>query len=218
MRAESPEFVERVTSALEEVVPPTRAWLEAMAGHFDLSLHAEEVDEVLTVGLDAPALAEALRAGPRTVLYSGRARVPRALLETGDLRFLHVHPGKLPEVRGADGLLWSLLVRGRPGMSGFYMTPEIDAGDVVTSADLPGLSIPLPPGLRPDDDVLYRAVFSFVDPVLRADSLIRDVLPAGDDPAALPTRPQEPWTGTTFHFLHPRLRRRALERLFPAAT
>jgi len=131
-----------------------------------------------------------------------------------------VHTGFLPHVRGADVLLWSLLVRGRPGVSAFTMTPGLDDGDVLAAWETEPLTVDLPAGDRPDDETLYRAVFSFVDPLLRAELLVRDVLDTDRDLTALRGDPQDLRTGVTFHFMHPTVRGRALAALFrsPRAT
>jgi hypothetical protein len=149
------------------------------------------------------------------VLFTGGGILPAGVIDLPGLRFLHVHPGHLPFVRGADGLLWSILVRGRPATSCFYLAAGLDTGDVVAVRDYPPLSFDLGSRRRPDDQTLYRAVFSFIDPLLRADMLVNGVLNAGVDLPHLETTPQDPSRGVTYHFLHPRLRERALARLFP---
>ena len=57
------------------------------------------------------------------------------MFEIPGIRLIHVHTGFLPQVRGADVLLWSLLVRGRPGVSAFFMTPGLDDGDVLAARE-----------------------------------------------------------------------------------
>lgn len=218
LRTAHPDLVRDVTAAIAgSLGEDAPGWLaRAHAGIRDLHAYAGAVDEVHVPDLRAPELAAALRRGPRAVLYAGRALVPRALLADPNLRFLHVHPGVLPRVRGADGLLWSLLVRGRMGASGFVMAPGLDTGDVVATREFGPLRVPLPPGTRPGDDALYRILMGFVDPALRARVLIDDVLAgAAGDLEDLPATPQDLAAGTTFHFMHPRLRSRVLRRVFP---
>lgn len=66
-----------------------------------------------------------------TYLYTNGGRVPADLLNSGFGKIIHIHPGIVPDVKGSDCLLWSLLVRGRPGMSCFYMNNGIDTGDII---------------------------------------------------------------------------------------
>src|SRR5207244_390428 len=88
--------------------------------------------------------------------------------------------------RRPDGLL-----RGRPGVSAFFMTPGLDDGDVLAARELEPLKITLPAGSRNDADTLYRALFSFIDPLIRAELLVGDVLEPVGDLGALSATPQD---------------------------
>ena len=159
------------------------------------------------------------RIAPATVLFTGGGIVPASVFEIGGLTLVHVHTGFLPHVRGADVLLWSLLVRGRPGVSAFFMTPGLDDGDVLAARETDAARrSTLPAGERPDDDTLYRAVFSFVDPLIRAELLVaRRARHRAATSRALRGEPQDLTTGVTFHFMHPTVRGRALATLFRSA-
>lgn len=91
---------------------------------------------------------------------------------------------------------------------------RIDTGDVIDATDCPELSFDISQLSGLDDQTLYRAIFSFCDPILRADFLVRCVLRPETDLTALPAKPQSPRDGITYHFMHPALRRKALECLF----
>lgn len=180
--------------------------------------HAGQVDALLVDGLSDRRLAEHLRGLPRptTLLFTGGGMVPAALLALPELRLIHVHPGVLPHVRGADGLLWSLLLRGSPGATAFYMDAGLDTGAILFGADLP--VPPLPEswsGLAPE--MAYRLLYAFVDPLLRAVLLGRwlDGLPTLGPGALheLPAQAQGAGEGETYHFMHPRLRRLVFDRL-----
>ena len=159
-------------------------------------------------------VAELAAIAPATVLFTGGGIVPKSVFAIAGLTLVHVHTGFLPHVRGADVLLWSLLVRGRPGVSAFTMTPGLDDGDVLAARETAPLTVDLPAGERPDDETLYRSVFSFIDPLLRAELLVRDVLDTDRDLTVLRGEPQDLTTGVTFHFMHPTVRGRALATLF----
>ena len=167
-----------------------------------------------------PAVVAALeQAGAGTVIFTGGGIVPRAGVRgPRHPARPRAHRVSFRYVRGADVLLWSLLVRGRPGVSAFFMTPGLDDGDVLAAQELEPLQIELPAGSRFDDDTLYRAVFSFVDPLIRAELLVADVLERADDPRDLPGAPQDLGAGITYHFMHPIVRSRALAELFERAA
>jgi len=208
-------------------------WLKALAQAHDLDAgfyrclterpdharYANQVDEVFVDGLSDPALERYLRGLPgdrRAVLFTGGGMVPASLLAIPRCRFIHVHPGVLPHVRGADGFLWSLLLRGRPGATAFYMSPGLDTGDIIFTADL---DLPaMPEGfLALDVTTAYRLLYSFVDPLLRAVLLRRVVAQAQGDLFSLPAVPQREGEGNTFHFMNQRMRRFAFERLVSLA-
>jgi hypothetical protein len=220
IRAERPGLFAAVSRALSALAPDAGADLARMAGRFDYADYADQVETVLADGLNDPRVRDALSRVPeRTVLFTGGGILKAALLGLPDKRFLHVHPGTLPHVKGADGMLWSLLVRGVPGFSCFWMNPGLDTGPIVHAEDSPRLEIELPPGERPDDLTLYRALFSYCDPLLRADFLVRNILiPYADRLEALPSAPQHADQGLTYAFMHPALRSRALRILFSSTT
>jgi len=64
-------------------------------------------------------------------LFSGGGIVNARLLSNPNKRIIHIHPGIVPDVRGADCLFWSVLLRGKPGYSLFYMSEAIDEGAIL---------------------------------------------------------------------------------------
>ncbi len=209
-------LVEAMVRGLRETCPDPAGWIEAITGRFDYARYGNRFDRVLVKGLRDAALREALACTePQLFLFTGGGLVPTALLDIPGARFLHVHPGYLPLMRGADGVLWSTLVRGRPAASCFFLSKGIDTGDIVAAEDFPLPRFPLPKEQRPDDRTLYRALFSFYDPLLRAELLTRTLLAHDADPERLPRAPQDASVGVTYHFMHPELQRVALRQLFP---
>lgn len=209
LRRERPELAAAMALGLAQACPGAEQLYQEMYADFQWEAFGP-VERVLVDGFQDPALAEQLeRKG--LVLFTGGGIVPRSLLERPGLTMVHVHPGHLPHVRGGDGLLWSVLVRGCPGMSAFFMAPGIDMGDLIAAGDFPPLTFTLK--TRPDDQTLYRALFCFCDPLLRAEFLVTRLL--GHDPTSWPAEPQTAEEGITYHFMHPRLRARALRKLFP---
>ncbi len=184
-----------------------------MYDSFSWDAYADRVDRVPANSFKDPGLLHALEQhGAGTILFTGGGIIPAAVFGVPGIKLIHVHTGFLPHVRGADVLLWSLLVRGRPGVSAFTMTPGLDDGDVLAARELDPLRIPRPG--RVDDDTLYRAIFSFIDPLIRAELLVADVLEPARDVADLTGSPQDLDQGITYHFMHPALHARGLRALF----
>ncbi len=218
IRATRPELVRAIADGMTAVVDDPMAFYAEMYEGFSWERYADEVVRIPANGYKDPGLLTALSAAhPATVLFTGGGIVPKSVFEIPGIKLIHVHTGFLPHVRGADVLLWSLLVRGRPGVSAFFMTPGLDDGDVLAARELEPLAIPLDAASRADDDTLYRALFSFIDPLIRADLLVADVLEPAADVERLEATPQDLDEGITYHFMHPSVRSRALQVLYPVA-
>ena len=80
---------------------------------------------------------------------------------------IHIHPGFLPFIKGADSSLWGPFMRGKIGGSCFYVNEKIDNGEVIfrKEIDLPKFNLDY---LKSKElDHIYKIWFSFVDPMLR---------------------------------------------------
>ncbi len=217
IRRDHPLLVRAIADAMEPVVPDPMAFYAEMFSHFHYERFADTVIRLPANGYKDPGLVPALTAlGVGTVLFTGGGIIPKPVFAIPGISLIHVHTGFLPHVRGADVLLWSLLTRGRPGVAAFFMTPGLDDGDVLATKELAPLAVELPPGPRPDDDTLYRALFSFIDPLIRADLLVGDVLTNASAVSSLAGTPQDLNTGVTFHFMHATVKARALRLLYTA--
>lgn len=172
--------------------------------------YAAQIERCSTTGYADPVFQALLRRQPGALLYTCGDRVPPALAEDPSMRILHIHPGVVPAMRGSDGLLWSLAVRGKPGASCFYMDSGIDTGPLIASREFPVPRFPDLAGLLEQDEAtLYGALLYSYDPHLRAQTLI-DVLRAypGISLRDLPSVPQPPGEGRAWYWMHPRLRRK----------
>ena len=215
LRKEHPDITSMVMGTIARRFNLPVSVFDEMTALADYSQYADEVRVVFVAGLRDKALATELAdLGRATILFTGGGMVPPSLFDVPGLRFIHVHPGYLPHVRGSDGVLWSTLVRGRPGASCFFMVPGLDLGDIVDRREFEPLSFDLGAHDRPDDMTLYRMVFASYDPMLRA-RMLGDVLLSNDgDIAAAQARAQESEAGGTYHFMHRALRGEALARIF----
>ncbi len=212
-----PDLFTTISKTMQKVYDLPPDFYAHMLRSFNWRDFAKQVDIVATNGLlKDPQLRAWMANNIRgAVLYTGGGIVPESLLALEGMRFIHIHPGYLPHVRGADGLLWSILLRGKFGISGFYMAKGIDTGDLLfaTEQDMVTFDTPIDPAI--DGQLLYRAVFAFIDPVMRAQHLC-DLLKSHTDFMSMPSIRQSATEGETFHFMHPRLRDHALSKLFPA--
>ena len=189
---------------------------------FDYADHARNLIEVEADDLRDPALKAAFDALPEyPILFTGGGIMPDALVSDPKRPVLHVHPGILPAIRGADGLLWSTAVLGHPTASCFVMANGIDTGAVLATAEFPALTFAAKAEKRPDPKALYRLLYAYYDPVLRA-KLLTDVIKRstarGLLPAIAQAAPQNLTEGRTYNFMHDTLRNAVLERIFPSVA
>jgi hypothetical protein len=213
LRRDHPELLDAILEGMQERVPGAAEIVSEITGAFRYETYARRVDRVFAQGVSDIPVERAL-AGAGAVLFTGGGLIRSNILRLPSVRLLHVHPGRLPELRGADGVLWSETLRDEVGMSCFYMEEGLDAGPLVATASLPPLRFDLKRRPRPEGQTLYRALFSFVDPLLRARFLTDLIQRAGGPLADLPASAQDPTAGVVQHFMHPRLRDRALGRIF----
>lgn len=146
-----------------------------------------------TGDVNAPEVAEeAAGCGCHTLIYSGPggAILRRRLLGSGP-RFLHVHPGRLPELRGSTTVYYDLLMRGMCSASALFLAADIDTGPVLEVRDYPA----------PEDRLTLDHGH---DPYIRADLLVR-VLRRYAASGRFEERPQ-PADGRTYFIAHPVLR------------
>jgi hypothetical protein len=181
---------------------------------FDFAERAKEIESVVATDYADPVLHRALRRQPvKKFLYTDGGRVPETLLADPQMKFFHIHPGLVPDVRGSDGLLWSLLTRGRPGASCFFMDSGIDTGDLILTREF---DRPRIPGIKAaaDEDfaTLYLALLHAYDPHLRAQLMV-DVVRACDGRLDEIRAHPQPDAGATYLSMHPRLRRRVVSEL-----
>jgi hypothetical protein len=175
--------------------------------------YSDCVESILIEGLDDKCLQKYLSKEPSgTVLYTGGGIVPSTLLELKHIKFLHIHPGFLPDIRGADCALWSSLLKGRTSATCFYMSEGIDTGDVISSFWLPKLSFNVDiKGINSHS--IYRIIYGFIDPWIRA-FVLRDLVNNYDAFDALDVTHQTEEGGVTFYFMHQRLRDITFKKLF----
>ncbi len=191
----------------------SRALMDQANALLPLSTYSDCVAPLLVDGLSDQGLHRYLSAEPAgALLYTGGGIVPATLLAISSLKFLHIHPGFLPDIRGADCALWSSLLTGHASATCFYMSPGIDTGDIIHPCWLPELSFDVDMQ-GADLQSIYRIVYSFLDPWVRA-FVLREVIDANVQFDALDSVPQSEGDGTTFHFMHQKLKKVAFQRLF----
>ncbi|CAH0992008.1 hypothetical protein SIN8267_02123 [Sinobacterium norvegicum] len=203
-----------MTTEIERKLSFSASAIESANALLPLSHYSDNIEPILIENLADQALHQHLTNEAKgAILFTGGGIMPSTLLSLSHLKFLHIHPGFLPDIRGADCALWSTLSAGYFSASCFYMAPGIDTGDIITPCWLPKIDLSAVPR---DTEMLdgYRAIYSFIDPWVRS-YVLRDVLinaSVGLDELSCIKQDEE--EGTTFHFMHDRLKQAALNKIF----
>lgn len=204
----NPQHAKGVTELLDSVQKEFNIKI-TYTNDFDFSSHTVELEKTSAYDYTDLDFQKFLISQKNKVfLYTNGGIVPAKLLDRADMRILHIHPGIVPYVKGSDGLLWSILERGNPGVSCFYMNPGIDTGDLIETMEFPPmrLSIEKPVSIQSEDN-LYRAILIAYDPHLRAKILCKILGDHdGKDLFSLPSQKQIASEHESYLWMAPQLR------------
>lgn len=137
--------------------------------------------------------------GISTIIFSGH---PGEIVRGNALavgKFLHVHPGKLPNYRGSTTAHYSLLQENQVWASLLVLDKGIDTGEVLLRREMP-----LPPTPEYFDQIY--------DPSIRA-TLLAIYLAGEEGKEPLSSVQESPEYGKTYYVIHPLLRKHAIEKL-----
>ncbi|UXZ21258.1 hypothetical protein KZH41_22615 [Pseudomonas sp. YeP6b] len=208
-----PELCVAIRSSVAQSLFFDSEVLENALALSDLRGYCPNVETLMINDLADDRLYNYLAVLPETnLLFTGGGIVPARSLQLAHLKFIHVHPGYLPDVRGADGVLWSQLIKGRTSASCFYMAPGIDDGDVIFPCYLPTVKIIYDPSTV-HLKMLYRALYAFFDPWVRAYAL-REAISATEGLNFKKVFEQDESLSTTYHFMHEKLQKVSLSEFF----
>lgn len=131
-----------------------------------------------------------------TCIYSGGGRVGKDLLALK--RFIHVHPGKLPQYRGSTCFYYSYIQDGVCSATAIFLTPELDKGPVIYSKDFGAPMIG-------ELDWVY-------DPYIRSE-VLRETLSIYAETGSFPESYQDRSESRDYYIIHPVLRHLARLRI-----
>jgi methionyl-tRNA formyltransferase len=148
---------------------------------------------IRTLDVNSEEVVEAIKKRREKIfIYSGPggAILRKNILQTGK-KFLHVHPGRLPDYRGSTTIYYHILQEGSCGVSALFLSEKIDQGPVITTRNVP---------LPSDTDLDYD-----FDPRIRAE-LLCDVIKLYSKRGRIDTVMQGGKSGETYYIIHPVLR------------
>lgn len=176
--------------------------------------YSDNIETLLIDGLrDQKLLDKLIAVKEGAILYTGGGIVPQSLLSIPRTKFIHIHPGFLPDIRGADCTLWSFIMSGRASASCFYMSPGIDTGEIIMARWMPQISFSVNTN-EYEHKTLYRAVYSYLDPWVRS-VVLREFLNTYNEFDDIQAVLQDEKEGYTYYFMHNRVKKASLKSLFP---
>ena len=143
-------------------------------------------------------------------LFTGGGIIPSSVFEIKDLKIIHIHPGLLPYTRGADGFFWSILTRNKIGLSCFYMNAGLDTGNIIKTIEMPIPKFLIKNASKLDEKTIYRVIYSFCDPILRA-YFLKLIVASNENIGLWKSKRQDLSKGLTFHFMSKNLKRKVYE-------
>lgn len=150
-------------------------------------------DVIRTLDVNSGEVVETIRRRREKIfIYSGPggAILRKNILQTGK-KFLHIHPGRLPDYRGSTTIYYHILQEGSCGVSALFLSDKIDQGPLITTR-----KVPLPSDTELDYDF---------DPRIRAE-LLCDVIELYSQRGRFDTVMQGNESGETYYIIHPVLR------------
>lgn len=166
-----------------------------------------DVDEPVTVTLEkhdipyhkvrAPSINDqrvietVRKARPEHLVFCGGGILRTAILGAGK-KFIHIHPGKVPEYRGSHCIEWSVLEGNSCWASAIFMSEEIDEGDLIAQKDFP-----LPELENNNVAALYSSH-------IRSELLIK-IVKSFVQEGSFPSAMQDPKVGRAYYKMHPAL-------------
>ncbi|PKG37968.1 formyltransferase family protein [Psychromonas sp. Urea-02u-13] len=151
-------------------------------------------------------------------LFSGGGIVNARLLSIPNKKIIHIHPGIVPDIRGADCLFWSVLLKGKPGYSLFYMSQAIDEGSILHQEEfeLPGKLDIDKQSYEIDVKQDSIAILKTLDLHYRSTTLVNFLKKhylGKPDINILNSIPQKPTDGRMYFFMHNTIKKIAIKRL-----
>jgi methionyl-tRNA formyltransferase len=179
----------------ESVTPGQKS--SDLGDRFEKKLKQHTIDHSIlnTIDVNAEQVIDRVKSlALKYMIYSGPggAILGNNLLNCGP-RFIHIHPGRLPDFRGSTTVYYHILKGNTCGATALFLNEEIDSGPILQTKEFA-----LPDGTDCDLDYEY-------DPKIRA-QLLGELIESYVKNNTFSCQNQDPKSGETFFIMHPVLR------------
>ncbi len=154
-------------------------------------------EKIFTHDVNSSEVVDAVSKTPTDfIIYAGPGGIIlRSEILSCKKKFIHVHPGDLPNFKGSTTYYYEMLLEKKLSCSLFIMNEQIDAGELLLKRHFE-----IPKG--------YHDFDSVVDPIIRAQTLI-DWFSSNDKFTLVNTHEDK---GNTFYIVHPVLKHIAIRK------
>jgi len=127
-------------------------------------------------------------------IYTGGGILKEEILDIGK-KFIHVHPGIVPEYRGSTCIYYSIINEDKCGATAFFMSKKIDTGDIIAKKSF---KKPNTPNIDYEYDAYIRS------------SLLTTIIKKYIKLGKFISKPQNLNKGETYFIIHPVLKHLAI--------
>jgi folate-dependent phosphoribosylglycinamide formyltransferase PurN len=135
--------------------------------NFDLIYKiSKKINYINSESINSNELLKKLKGKKLLLFNTGKEIIKKEILSEFDL--IHIHPGYLPEFRGADNSLHMILNTGNIGVSSFFVNEGIDTGKIISRKKwlFKKFDFELHSNFTLNEKYMFW--YSFIDPLLRA--------------------------------------------------
>ena len=160
-----------------------------------LDMHGIYYDEVNAENCNDEKIIDIIKhRKERYFIYTGGGILKEEILSIGK-KFIHVHPGLVPEYRGSTCIYYSIINDDKCGATAFFMAKDIDKGDIIARKTFRKPKI---------SNIDYE-----YDSYIRS-SLLVDVIQGYIKHGRFSSKPQNLDKGETYFIIHPVLKHLAI--------
>lgn len=184
---------------------------------FDIQEYTKNYETIEIQSLDDINLIKILKIQTcKTFLFTGGGILKKKILSIENSKFIHIHPGVVPDIKGANGLFWSYLLRGKSGYSCFYMNDGIDTGDILHIDEYDIHKYTKKILIKYTKEKIYKCLLAYYDPLLRANTLLNLINKSIKDNKQLNDLEfikQNSENGRTYFVMHNKLRDFTIDKM-----
>tara|TARA_Y100000996_G_C22558483_1_gene656384 strand:- start:5508 stop:6329 length:822 start_codon:yes stop_codon:yes gene_type:complete len=139
-------------------------FLKDMYQHENIYNISKKIEFVYSKSINSNSVLSLLN--KKLIYINTSNQIYKEILKT-NIKFVHIHPATLPDIRGADGSLYMYQVYKSYGATSFFMSKNIDQGEIISQYTEKFDNFKFDLLSTFDIKNIYRLWFSFVDPLIR---------------------------------------------------